>query len=157
MQGVINAGKKRGALLKTWLALMFIANIIAAIIFFFFSAYVLESYPNAPTWLPYLHGILSIANLVFIILLFKWKKWAFYAISAVSIIIVAANLFVGLGISSLLGLLMPIILYLVMRPKWDLFSSVEAPQINATQKQLQNPLARRPNPARFAKTSQTRR
>ena len=50
-----------------------------------------------------------------------WKKWAFFAFCGIAGIAFVINLVIRGGFSSILGLLGPIILYLIMRPKWDLF------------------------------------
>ncbi|MFH1425508.1 MAG: hypothetical protein ABIG28_02140 [archaeon] len=115
--------KERGALLTIWLIIMLILNSLLAIIYFFFGSIVLEAFPNVPAWAIYLFGLLTLINVVFAILLFRWKKWAFFGLCVVAIISFVINIFIGVGIfSSFLGLLSPIILYLIMKPKWQFFN-----------------------------------
>jgi hypothetical protein len=79
-------------------------------------------YPNVSSWMWYLDGIIAIANVVFVIFLFMWKKWPFYGICALTIIVFILNIIAGFGIiSSIFGLLGPAILYLFMRFRWKLF------------------------------------
>ena len=110
--------KKRGALLTIWLVIMLIANLISAFSYLVLSSAIASAYPG----IFYIYGLLSLANLAFVIFLFMWKRWPFYAFCGVAIISFIMNLAIGLGIAnSLLGLAGPTILYLVMRPKWVLF------------------------------------
>ncbi len=114
--------KKRGALLTIWLAIMLILNIITALSYLLLNASIASFYPGIPLWIFYLYGLLSLANAVFVIFLFKWKKWAFFAICASAAIIFIMNISVGIKTTAAIaGLLGPVILYLIMRPKWNLF------------------------------------
>lgn len=121
--------KERGTLLTIWLVLMLIANALTAIGYLVGSmmADTIESLMAStmlfiPTWVYYVLGFFGLLNVVFTIFLFKWKKWAFYAFCGIAVIVAGINLFIGFGIlDSLSGFLGVIILYLLMRPKWDLF------------------------------------
>ncbi len=114
--------KKRGALLTIWLAIMLILNIITALSYLLLNASIASFYPDIPSWVFYIYGLLSLANAAFVIFLFKWKKWGFFAICASAAIIFIMNIAVGIGtITAITGLLGPVILYLIMKPKWNLF------------------------------------
>lgn len=113
--------KKRGALLTIWLAIMLILNIITALSYLLLTTSIASFYPNIPSWIFYIYGLLGSANIVFVIFLLKWKKWAFFAFCVTTFIMGMMAPLIGLGtvtqISILLG---PLILYLIMKPKWDL-------------------------------------
>ena len=65
-------------------------------------------------------AILGIANVIFAILLFKWKKIGFWGFVATSIVALFINLSIGLGIAqSLFGLVGIVILYFVLQIKKD--------------------------------------
>jgi hypothetical protein len=66
-------------------------------------------------------GILCLVNFGLTIFLFFWKKWPLYVFCGIAIIVLIANIVLGLGGISILGLFGPVILYLIMRPKWELF------------------------------------
>ena len=133
--------KKRGFLLTAWLVLMLISTILAILFYFTIITFLLTGTPEGsaaesagflaaainpivqliPIWIIYTLAIGSIFNLILTIYLFKWKKWAFYGICILAIVFFIFNLIARLGIlSSLLGLLGPVILYLILRPKWEL-------------------------------------
>lgn len=62
----------------------------------------------------------SILNLVLAIMLFQWKKWAFWAFAGTSLIALAINLSLGLGVgTSLFGLVGIAILYGILQIKKD--------------------------------------
>lgn len=114
--------KKRGALLTIWLVIMLIGNFFTAISYFRLNSVIASVYPNFPSTIFYIYGLLGLANFVFVIFLFMWKRWAFYAILGSAVITSIMNLVVGLGIfTAIFGLIGPVILYLIMRSRWDLF------------------------------------
>lgn len=112
--------KKRGILLTIWLLLILTDNTITALLWsggFFNSLF-----PTIPSWAVYVLVIATILNVIFAAFLFMWKKWAFFAFCGVAGITFMIKLVIGRGIvEAILGLLFPIILYLIMRSKWDFF------------------------------------
>ncbi len=119
---MVETEKKRGTLLTIWLALMLIANFFMALYYLMFNASIASFYPNVPSWIFYIFGLVGLANFVFAIFLFMWKKWAFFAFCGSAVVVSIMNLVIGLGIIAVVfGLASPIILYLIMRPKWSLF------------------------------------
>lgn len=114
--------KKRGFWLTAWLVLMIIANFFSAMTYLLFQDLVLTLEPNLPVWLLYLYGILSVAGIIFAIFLFSWKKWPFYAICGIAILLFGLNVWSFGIISALSGPLGVLFLYLLMRPKWAMFT-----------------------------------
>jgi len=114
--------KKRGILLTSWLIIMLVVKFFAASSFFLANEQIALFYPNITLWLAYLYGIIALINLTFVIFLFRWKKWAFYGICINAAIVFIINLSIGLNVQfATLALSLVVILYLTMRPKWDLF------------------------------------
>lgn len=114
--------KKRGVLLTLWLILMFVFNGLTALLYLLGGGFIASVLPTIPMWAIYSFGIFSLLNFVFTIFLFIWKKWAFFAFCGSAGIIFIINLVIGIGIvSTLLGLIGPVILYLILRSKWNLF------------------------------------
>lgn len=113
-------GKKRGKLLTTWLVLMVIFNTGTALTYLLANSSIIASYPNAPSGIFYVYGILALANVVFTIFLFKWKKWAFWAFCGTTVISLLLNLIIGVAAFDIIsGLLGPLVLYLILRSKWS--------------------------------------
>ena len=100
---------------------MLISNLFTAVSYFLLHKTITSVHPNfAGLW--YFYCIFALANIVFVILLFMWKKWPFFAFCGSSIVALVMNLVIGLHtITVMLGLLGPIILYLSMRSQWNLF------------------------------------
>ena len=113
--------KQHGLLLKIWLILMVIANIISALTYLLFNSTVSAYYPNMPSNLFYLYGLISIADVVFLGYLFNWKKWGFYALCATAAAIFIMNISIGIDmITAVFGFSSVFLLYLILRPKWNL-------------------------------------
>jgi len=113
-------GKKRGVLLTAWLIFMLIANTGVTIYYFLFGPLIMAMLPTIPSWVIYALGIGALLNVVFTIFLFKWKKWAFFACCGMALFAMVINVAViRLGITSILGLLGPVILWLLLRSKWN--------------------------------------
>jgi uncharacterized membrane protein len=116
---MVELEKKRGVLLTAWLILMLIASAGSAIFYFLFGSFITAVLPTIPSWALYALGIGSALNVVFTIFLFKWKKWAFFAFCGMGGIVFVINIVIGLGITSISGLLGLVILWLLLRPKWN--------------------------------------
>jgi len=114
--------KNHGTLLTIWLVLILIGNFFSSISYLFSISTFTSIYPNISPGIFYFVGILTFANVICVIFLFNWKKWAFFAFCGVTAIAVILNSFVmTLGIGPLLsGLIRVLILYLLLKPKWDL-------------------------------------
>ena len=118
--------KKRGAWLTIWLVLMLIVNFFTAVTYLLLTKTIAASYPNAPSWIWSIYGLLALANFVFVIFLFMWKKWPFFAFCGSAVAAFIMNLVISTGvlmvIMSFVGLIMgPLILYLSMKSRWDMF------------------------------------
>ena len=120
---MVKKEKKRGVWLTIWLTFMLIGNLFIALIYLLLSKTVVApAYPNVALWVWYMYGLLTLENFVFVIFLFMWKKWPFFALCGMAMVAFILNLVIGLGIlDSILGFLGPLILYLSMKSRWDLF------------------------------------
>jgi hypothetical protein len=114
--------KRRGAWLTIWLIFMLVMNFFVALIYLGFNELRVSTYPNIPLWTWYLYGLLTLANFVCVIFLFMWKKWPFFVLCGIALAAFVINLAIGSNVlMSLLGLGGPIILYLSMKSRWNLF------------------------------------
>jgi hypothetical protein len=108
-----------GWLVNIWLGLMILGN-IAGIIGSFAMGFMGGA--TMPGDVSFLMAGLSVAKIILIVFLFQLQKWAFYglcvsylAVVLVTVILVKASpLFAGTGLIS------PLILYLLLIPKWKL-------------------------------------
>jgi hypothetical protein len=109
--------KQRHGCLTAWLILMIVVNSLAALVYIFASGVIKHGLPNAPAWaFPALAVLGIIANVVFAIALFQWKKWGFLGFVGTSILAFVINLILGLNIVQVLfGLLGVLVLYGVLQ------------------------------------------
>jgi len=116
-----NVTKQRHGCVTAWLVLMIIANSLTAIIYLFANEIITDNLPgNVSTSLIVLSGIIGIANIVFSVMLFQWKKLGFFGFILTGIGSLIINLSIGLGIrQSLFGLFGIAILYRVLQIKKD--------------------------------------
>ncbi len=114
--------KDRGPLLTVWLILMLIGNIFSLFFFLVVGKLIPKLFLMYPNWVLYTFEIMTVLELILTICLFFWKKWAFYVLCVFCIIALVINVFVMKSYASILGIVGPIILYLIMRPKWNLFN-----------------------------------
>ena len=122
-----NVSKQRHGCVTAWLVLMIIANSLTAIIYLFASEMITDNLPgNVSTPMIILLGIIGIANIVFSVMLFQWKKLGFWGFIITSIGALIINLSIGLGIGqSLFGLGGIAILYGVLQIKKDSITAWE--------------------------------
>ena len=119
---MVETEKKRGVWLTIWLVIMLIANFFIALTYLVLNKTIASFYPNVALWILYIYGLVALANFVFVILLFMWKKWPFFAFCGTTIIAFIMNLAIGLGIfAAISGLIGPVILYFSMKSRWNLF------------------------------------
>jgi hypothetical protein len=117
----ITKEKERGTLLTIWLFLMLISNAACALIYFLIVSGLITTESAMPFWVFYVFGIACSLNVIFTIFLFKWKKWAFFAFCGMAAIAFVINIAIGINIIlAFCGLLGPLILYLLLKPKWEL-------------------------------------
>lgn len=115
--------KQRHGCLTTWLVLLIGINALLAIVYVLGSSAVAASLPASRGWAIPVFILLAIANVVFAIALFQWRRWGFYGFVASSVVAFALNLAVGAG-PAIAGLLGPLVLFGVLqiggpRRGWD--------------------------------------
>lgn len=111
--------KQRHGCVTAWLILIIIANSILGFIYLFSRDQVLSTLPVGTSETMLLGmGILGLANIIFAVMLFQWKKLGFWGYVVTSIVALVINLMIGIGIGqSLLGLAGIAILYGVLQIK----------------------------------------
>lgn len=117
-----------GGLLTIWLVILTFLNLNSGMTYLvsivaYNTGNAMKYIPSTmPIWAVYLFLVISLLNLVFAIFLYKWKRWAFYGFCVSSLITVIVNIWIGLGIIAIVGLANPVIIYFLMKPKWEQFN-----------------------------------
>jgi len=115
-----NTPKQRHGCVTAWLITMIVLNSIVAIIYFFASDFITDNLPDVSKPMLILLGILGVANVIFGVMLFQWKKLGFWGFIVSSIATLIINLSIGVGIlQSASGLIGIVILYGVLQKKKD--------------------------------------
>lgn len=117
--GMTMETKKRHGCVTAWLIIMIIANAITSVTYLFLDDMITESLPfPIPQSMMLALAAIGTANLIFSVMLFKWKKWAFWGFVGTSLVTFGINISLGLGVtSSLLGLIGVVILFGILQIK----------------------------------------
>ena len=122
----VNTSKQRHGCVTAWLVVMIIIHSLAAIIYLFASEFIMNNLPNVSKTMIVLLGVFSVANVIFAVMLFQWKKIGFWGFIGTSIVALIINLSVNISIGQVLGGLVGIaILYGILQIKknnvttWD--------------------------------------
>ena len=113
----------RGGCLSVFLIAVMIINPLTSLSYIVLAPRIAQALPYFPTWaLPVLIG-LGLANFIFAVAVWKWKKWGVYGFAAVSLVALAINLNLHVaGVFKYLGLLGPVVLIILVRPQWKRMS-----------------------------------
>lgn len=108
--------KQRHGCLTAWLILLIVVNSLVAVVYLFASSMIKANLPNTPAWAIPVLAVACIANVIFAIALFQWKKWGFFGFIGTTILALAINLSLGLSAFQIVpGLLGIVILYAVLQ------------------------------------------
>jgi len=110
--------KKRGGCLTAFLLFLIVVNAGTSLFYLLGADFLVSRLHGFQTWQAYVLAAAGIINLVFLIMVYQWKKFGLYGIIGMSIIILAFNVYLGMGANAVLGLIGPIVLILVLRPVW---------------------------------------
>tara|TARA_B100001971_G_C17954979_1_gene414473 strand:- start:136 stop:510 length:375 start_codon:yes stop_codon:yes gene_type:complete len=115
--------RKRGVRLTVWFVFLVIIGLFSVLSNTMFRSSLIQVYPDIPVWAFSVFAVLSLLVAIFTLFLFFWKRCAFYGLLAISVIAFLLNLYVGAGtLNALIGFVVVAILYLLIRPKWHLFT-----------------------------------
>jgi mannose/fructose/N-acetylgalactosamine-specific phosphotransferase system component IIC len=116
MESNMAEAKQRHGCLTTWLILMIIGNALTALAYLLASSTIKSNLPNAPAWTVPTLTVASLANVVFSVALFQWKKWGFFGFVGTSVLVFVINLKIRQSIGGvLLGVLGVGMLYAVLQ------------------------------------------
>lgn len=109
------ADKNRHGCLTAWLAVMILANVATAVMYYATGPTIAERL-DLPMWGVVALGGFAVLNVLFAGALFAWKKWGFYGFAATTVLIFGINVSIGVGVlQSVSGLLGVVILYAVLQ------------------------------------------
>jgi hypothetical protein len=109
-------GKRRHGCLTAWLVLMLVANAAVGLFYLLAHSAVAASLSSSRAWAIPVDGLLAVANVVFVIALFRWKRWGFYGVAGTSVVAAVVNIAIGLNaLQVLVGLVAPAVLYGVLQ------------------------------------------
>lgn len=112
--------RKRGGCLTAFLIFMIAANGLSALLYLLGGSVLGAQLPDYTPWVITALGVLGLANAISAIGVWMWKRWGFYGYLAVTVLSFALNVYIGQNIvSSLMGFIGVITLYLLMRPVWN--------------------------------------
>jgi len=116
-----NIVKQRHEFVSAWLVLMIIVNALCALMYLCVNSFVRDCFPeNTSTLTVVLLGAFSIANVVFAVMLLKWKKFGFWGFTGTSILATVINLNLGFGVGQSSGGLVGVaLLYGILQIKKD--------------------------------------
>ena len=116
-----NNPKQRHGCVTAWLILIIIGSSLSSLVYLFAGNRVAQSYPDGiSSSMLILLAVLGIGNVIFAILLFKWKKIGFWGFVSNSIAASFINVSIGLNIGqSFIGLIGIAVLYGVLQIKKD--------------------------------------
>jgi len=98
--------------LVAWLVIVLAANIAAAAVILYMYWVVNKTFPDASVWSTAIRTTVALANVVFVIAIFKWRRWGFYGFIVSSLVALVTNISIGIGIpQSLVGLIGVLLLY----------------------------------------------
>jgi uncharacterized membrane protein YuzA (DUF378 family) len=113
-----NNQKEHHGCVTAWLILLIVGNSIAALLILI-SVFFKNHYSNMPMPVQIIMALLAIANIVFVIQLFRWKMIGFIGYTATAVIAIVIHLFIGdSSITQLIyGVLSIAILYAILQIK----------------------------------------
>jgi hypothetical protein len=110
---------KRGGCLTAFLIFMLITNPLVAIYYFVSGSSVTQALPAMPAWIIPILGVGSIANFIFALAIWKWKKWGMYGFAASAGIVFFINAIYINILTALWGLVGIGLLAYLLRQVWS--------------------------------------
>jgi len=110
---------KRGGCLTAFLMFALTISPLIGLSYLLIASEIQRLLPSVPGWVVPVYSFVAIADFVFALAIWKWKKWGVYGYAATYIIVIIINLSVGLPIyGALLGLAGLAIFVSLIRPVW---------------------------------------
>jgi hypothetical protein len=109
--------KERHGCVAAWLIMMIVVNTLGSIGYIFMGEFIYDAFPKGINQVGLIiYAILTSANVVFAVMLFKWMRIGFWGYVGTSILASIMNISLGLGIvQSMLGFVGILALYGVLQ------------------------------------------
>lgn len=121
------ADRRRGGCLTAFLVAMLVLNPLTSLYYIFAGEAHLRAVPTFPAWAVPLFAVGGALNVLFAVAVWRWQRWGVYGFVVTALLTFAINVaYVGI-LPGLLGILGPIILWLLIRPHWAQMSSAPPP------------------------------
>lgn len=121
-QEVVTGEVRRGGFLTAFIFFGFVTNIALAITYIVNPDIIKSVSPDAPDIFAYIYSGGGFLNIVFISMVWFWKRVGVFGFGVMSLLTFASNLYLGVPISgSIIGLIGPVILILLVKSKWSRF------------------------------------
>lgn len=119
--------KQRHGCVTAWLIMLIVVNSLTTLFYLLAGDTVSNLFPARNSdLLIILLGVMGLLNVLFAIMLMRWKKAGFFGFVASSVVVMIINMNIGLGIAqSLLGLIGIGVLYAIFQIKRDGISAWE--------------------------------
>jgi hypothetical protein len=114
-----SAPRARGGCLTILLVLIIVINPLVAIYYITSGSSVQDTYPDMPDWALPVLIVFSLANCVFGIALWLWKKWGLYGFAVSSVVAFIVNIMSGIPVfSAIFGFVGLGLLAFLLRNEW---------------------------------------
>jgi hypothetical protein len=108
--------KQRSPYVRVWLITMMLLNVLGILANIIRTGARTTDLPGATPGGFLLLTALSLVNLVFLVMIWRWRRWGFYALGLSTLLVVVINVFVGMPpIRSLIGMGSYFALYVLLR------------------------------------------
>lgn len=113
---------ERGGCLTAFLVLMMIANPLVGLFYILGGDLLRRGMPDAPRWALPVLAVGAFVQFACAIGIWSWRRWGVYGSCAMALVALVVNFAIGLAPqSAIMGLLGPIILVLLVKPRWAHF------------------------------------
>jgi len=111
--------RKREGCLTIFLIMMLVVNLVTGFYFLVTSFVARQSLPAFPAWIIPVSGLLCMANVVFTLAIWKWKKWGLYGFACSVAAAYIVNLVTTKMLWNVFGLIGVLLLAFLLRPHWS--------------------------------------
>ncbi len=109
-------GKHRSPYVRVWLITMMLLNVLGVLANLVRAGAETTDLPGAPPPAFLALTVLSVANIGFLVVIWKWRRWGFYALGVSTLMAVVVNVFIAMPpIRSVIGMGSYFALYMLLR------------------------------------------
>ncbi|NJP04272.1 MAG: hypothetical protein HC837_00900 [Chloroflexaceae bacterium] len=113
--------------LRAFLAVTFVVNAVLGVTYLYYAIFggtpaaeAGAAVQSFPAWFLPTIAVISLANCVFMVAIWLWRRWGAYGYGLLTLVTIGINFLAGAGPTAFAGLLGVALLIYVVRPVWDL-------------------------------------